>query len=549
MIIIATTTITNLYNGKHTQPGTTLNPTTGELEYRTETGIVSDWIAVKPLTAYSNTVSPDQTVGWSMPYFYDSNKKLLSYGKAFLQTFTTPANCYYIRMLGNTFRIDGKDIQINEGTVLLPFNGYAESEILQPRPVYYVSRCGNDANDGLSPQSPKKTLRSVNNLSNATILLKSGEEFTIDSAELQFGLGSNCILASYAGTVRPVISGYFKLNLVWTSYKASIYKASLAGMDFYTGANQKYDLSNIGHLLVNGEYNGKRVPTLDKLVNEGEFYIDENSQQIYYYTTSDITKTEFASARNSHGIVINGYNHTSILGIEIKGFGKHGIWIRDANNIQIKNNYVHHIGGCKISASGVRYGNGIEIWDTAEDIEVSSNHVTDCFDAGLTNQTTSVSKVQKGLLFKRNLVERCWYCIEVFGGNGKAPYNFMDIVYEENALSDSTDISKGYRYDAGLISGALFRVNNAKGNELILRSNICYLSQCYLIYCADANGLGGITFDGNIYIQKIGGNQFHPTTHKPVKNETLLLINENPATADEYAKKAYALALLLSYCH
>lgn len=544
MIIIANSVITNLYNGKHTEPGTSLNPTTGELEYRTETSIVSDWIPVKPQTAYSNTVSEDHTVGWSMPYFYDKNKKFLSSGKAFQVTFTTPANCYYMRMLGNTFRIDGKDIQINEGTVLLPFYGYAGSETIERKRVYYVSLSGNDENDGLSAQAPKKTLQSVNNLSYCTILLKSGDEFTIDAADMQFTLGSHCTLSSYGGTVRPVISGYIKLNPVWTTHKTNIYKTSLANKGFYTGANQKYDLSNIGHLLVNGEYNGKRVPSLDKLLNEGEFYVDENNALLYYYTKSDIKKSEFAFARNSHGIVINGAEQTAILGIEIKGFGRHGIWIRDSKNIQVKKNYVHHIGGCKISENGVRYGNGIEVWDNAEDIEVSFNRVTDCFDSGLSNQTSSSNKNQKKLLFKRNLVERCWYSIEVFGGNKKAPFNFMDIIYEDNVLSDSVDITKGYRYDAGQISGALFRVDNAKGNELILRNNICYLSQCYLIYCGDTSGLDGITFDGNIYIQRTGGNQFHPTSHKAAANETVLLIKESPVTADEYAKKAYVLSLI-----
>ena len=546
----------NLYNGKHTAAGTTLDTNTGEVIIKSDTGIVSDWIPVSPSTKYSNTVSADQTVGWSTAYYYDVNKKFISHEiKSFQATITTPSKAKYLRFAGNTFRVDNHDIQINEGTKLLPFDGYLP--FIRPEyvvdaladvsptahPTYYLSENGDDANNGLSDQYPKKTLLSVNGLSNCSILLKSGETFKLTSTAMpHFAIGENCVVSTYGGTEKAIINGYIDLTLEWTTHATNIYKASLANKGFYTGVKQNYDLSNVGHLLVNGVYNWKRVQTLAQLAKEGEYYIDEANIRIYYYTTSKITSLVFKSARNSHAIFFN-LSNSSISNIEITGFGRHGIQISGTNNIKIVNNYIHHIGGCKISSTGVRYGNGIELWDSGQNIVVERNHITDCFDAGMTNQTNS-AKTQTNISFKKNIVERCWYMIEVFDGSSTARATYKNIVYEDNILMDTMDVTKGYRYNAGQISCASFKVYCVTGNQLILRNNICYLSECYLINSVDTTGLGGITFDGNIYIQNKGGKLYYPSSIAIKKNEQLYLVSPTPTTTDEYARGAYALSLI-----
>ena len=59
--------------------------------------------------------------------FYDGNKQYISFVSSLPFSFTTPANCRYIKIRLNTNGVLDKKIQINEGTAATPYEPYTES--------------------------------------------------------------------------------------------------------------------------------------------------------------------------------------------------------------------------------------------------------------------------------------------------------------------------------------------------------------------------------------------------------------------------------------
>ena len=85
--------------------------------------------------------------------------------------------------------------------------------------------------------------------------------------------------------------------------------------------------------------------------------------------------------------------------------------------------------------NGVRYGNGVELWGGAEDVVVEDCDVSQCWDAGLTNQSNEPGSVQRNILWRANRVRDCEYSYEFWqqGGGGSA----SDVRLEDNVFEDA----------------------------------------------------------------------------------------------------------------
>ena len=83
--------------------------------------IVSDYIAVTPNTEY--TFNPNTSSGKSAKHcYYDTNKTFLSAISSGQQTFTTPADCYYMRF---SYRTTSYDIQLELGSSASSYAPYS----------------------------------------------------------------------------------------------------------------------------------------------------------------------------------------------------------------------------------------------------------------------------------------------------------------------------------------------------------------------------------------------------------------------------------------
>lgn len=131
---------------------------------------------------------------------------------------------------------------------------------IPPEAGYYFSENGNDANDGLSPETPKKSLSEISGLdftSIKNVFLERDGEFdgTINipvsgTAQVPFTINS------YGTGKKPIINSSVKLNGAWTLDSGNIYKYNVT--------------DDLNHVYLNGErLKNSRYP------NQGYFYIDD----------------------------------------------------------------------------------------------------------------------------------------------------------------------------------------------------------------------------------------------------------------------------------
>lgn len=102
----------------------------------------------------------------------------------------------------------------------------------------------------------------------------------------------------------------------------------------------------------------------------------------------------------------------------------HGFGGGDVKRIAIRRCEISWIGGGYLYVdtlgNGVRYGNGVELWGGAEDVLVEKCRISQCWDAGLTNQSNVPGSIQRNIVWRGNVVDRCEYSYEFWhqGENG-----------------------------------------------------------------------------------------------------------------------------------
>lgn len=311
--------------------------------------------------------------------------------------------------------------------------------------AYYISSSeGNDANDGLSPKTPKKSLDAFADISNINLFLKCGDTFQMNST---FSLGSNVILASYGEGARPILDFYQPLVVRWKKMKdyTNVWKAELKEVEELADTN-----CNVGQLLINGECNWKRKLKQSgddyaygeylTEVADGSFMVDEGNSVLYLYTASNPNDMNIEYALPAHGLSLNNIRGSRVLGMEITGAGFHGVSLSNVIGVEVKNCYIHHIGGGLLSGTGPRYGNAVELWDSGQQVTVSYNIADWIYDTCYTNQGSSAGAVQKEITFSYNIGRYCFWGIETWG-DGYAEQEFERIVYDGNVLMNACDVT------------------------------------------------------------------------------------------------------------
>lgn len=304
---------------------------------------------------------------------------------------------------------------------------------INPKKVYYFSATGDDKNNGLTPDYPKKNPSSYIKAGNCQCLLKSGDTFF---SNYGFNASSNLVISTYGGTERAAISLIRNDVGPISSYDPS--------NNIYTVALDKYS-QDIGWLKINNSKSWKKVLSLNNLTNNNEYFVDRPNKIIYIKSNDNIEGQTVDYSCNWNALNINGINNVIVENIEFSNAGTHGIFITYASNILINNCYVHDIGGAIQQSTGVKYGNGIEVWaNGCSNIIIYNNIVSDCFDAGITAQIDSSQNTDtKNIFVINNLIEKCNYGFECF--HSSTSNTIKKLVIENNLFYDEKDITGGYR--------------------------------------------------------------------------------------------------------
>jgi hypothetical protein len=85
----------------------------------------------------------------------------------------------------------------------------------------------------------------------------------------------------------------------------------------------------------------------------------------------------------------------------------------------------------------VRFGNGIELWMGATDVDVAYNRVDQVYDAGLTNQGAHGDYLQNNISWHDNIVSHTQFCFEIWDDSPRNQSTMQDIRFENNSCTNS----------------------------------------------------------------------------------------------------------------
>ena len=282
--------------------------------------------------------------------------------------------------------------------------------------TYYLSNEGDDKNDGLTPETARKTYEAV------SIVLKEGDAVLFRRGDIfrgQMKLTSGVTYAAYGEGVKPRLYGSRDgKESEWVATdEEDIYE--------YTGITGNY--SNI--IFNNGEFIGRPVQSRSQL----------KKRELNVYLGSRLT---IYSPNGNPGEIFNnieivdGYCLCTGSGVALKNvkfqnlcmmytgvhfFGALG----PVYGMEIEGCIMGYCGGRDLykGSKAISLGNCVEFWSVAVDINIHDNYFFQAFDAALTHQGPTTVKADSeqvratnytNIHYENNLIEYCTYDIEAF---------------------------------------------------------------------------------------------------------------------------------------
>ena len=374
--------------------------------------------------------------------------------------------------------------------------------------AYVSSTCGNDSNDGFTPESPFKTIKHALTKSDL-ILLKANDIFFSKGINLK---GKS--LSRYGKGSNPIIRGYKRLITPrWEYVEDNIWKLCLAD-DIFTGVDlQGSSMSNnIGCLY---EYDkdlihGRKVQYKYELKEDWDIWQTErigrdtppevfDSLYFYYEGNPNDLKLEF-----SIGCAAVLMEKSVIDGVDFCGYG---FGISAGTESVIRNCRIDAIGGMTQIRDGsyAVFGNGIEFYVSSnrENCLVENCIISRCYDCGVTIQASNYKQATpRNIIIRNNLIDRCCQGWEDFLRNDSNVV-YENCVFENNVVVNSGNTS-GFGYPASRFKYCHVLGNNFKGDKGMIIRNNTFVGGNY--YCSGAyNGkYKSNVWQGNTCVLKRG---------------------------------------------
>ena len=337
-------------------------------------------------------------------------------------------------------------IEVNKAAdeMLKKIEEYPDNITANGGKTYYLSNDGDDTQDGLTPETARRTYDSVRTQ------LKSGDALLFRRGDIFRGkmeLTSGVSYGAYGEGVKPRIYGSRDgLSAEWVA-------TDIEGVYEYTGITG--DLSNI--VFNSGEFIGRPIQKRENITRRAlNYYLgsrltlyspDGNPGEIFHNIEIVDAYTLFTG--DGSGLLENvKVQNLCVMYTGCHGFGALG----RTYNFEVEGCIIGFCGGRDLPLGGISIGNGIEFWSVAENINIHDNYVFQCFDAGLTHQGPSNTVSATNEQTKSN--------------------NFTNINYKNNLLEYNT-----YDFEAftcrSLSSQALSPEGTFTYNDVYITGNIC----------------------------------------------------------------------------
>lgn len=296
---------------------------------------------------------------------------------------------------------------------------------------YYVSPKGNDDNDGLTPATAFKTTNSKAFTSmvkpgDAVLFERGGVWRLSNSIKAREGV----IYGSYGTGEKPALymSPYnYAMAEFWLpSKRENIWKVSAADVD-------------IGLIVFNeGEIVGvKKSSGLVSLEKNGDYFYNADQDTVYVYCDKGNPGKVFNDIEigfRKSIISITRAKDVTVDNLKLKYTGTFGISLANSDGSTITNCEIGFIGGAYQNVKEMlRYGNGIQQWNSVYDQKIEHNWIYQVYDTGITwqgdysyvisndvvyndDKTINIAKSRidqyKNISYCNNLIEYCGMSIE-----------------------------------------------------------------------------------------------------------------------------------------
>lgn len=303
--------------------------------------------------------------------------------------------------------------------------------------TYYIdSILGNDSNNGLSKDFPKKTQETINPNPGDSVLFKCGSIY--DFLHLKNGLDKSPILySSYGDGQAPIFSASTDASHIndWKEIAPKIWQCQKAipgevGNFVFNGnectAALRWEKSDLSY---QGDFWDSRFGTCEKKVYTADeeivlLYSEKNPAE-FYNSVECISYNKRILVRTTDNIVIEN--------LHFKNSGVHALAGR-GKNVTIRNCVIENIGGCVWDKDlKVRFGNGIEFWVYGENVLIENCVFKNIYDSCVTHQGPGKDTIPtRNFICRNNVFDT--YSMAAFEYRDKMP---IDSTFENNVCRNA----------------------------------------------------------------------------------------------------------------
>ncbi len=366
-----------------------------------------------------------------------------------------------------------------------------DREVTCERIFYLSEQHGDDLNDGRTPESAWKTI---------DCLTAHKEEILPESAVLferggvyrgAFFARQGVFYGAYGEGDKPCLYGS-RRNLATVSWlptdKEHLWKCEGFSVD-------------IGIVVFeHGKYIGRRkVYSLEDVGQNFEFYYGDGV--LYLYMDLGNPADVFTSIEAGERTTLMDMpsctdGKVTVENLCFKYTGAHAISGSGLKDITVRNCEFGWIGGSILGKGPVRYGNAFELWGSCDNVLVENCWIYQCYDTGITFQT-SVGGIQQNLVFRNNLLEYCWWSTEMWN-NGGEESRTENVLVEGNHMRFAGYGWGDQRNDVVNATNVFSMIRDAK--NFVIKDNIFEGSLQTLARA------GGARYENNVYAQNYNKN-------------------------------------------
>ena len=397
--------------------------------------------------------------------------------------------------------------------------------------IYYLSADGDDANDGLSPQTPLRSIAKLNTLElkpSDGVMFRRGDvwrgKITTRKGVTYSAYGRGAKPRIYGSPCDAAVEGEWIATTTPNVYMYSFELSDDVGTLVFNGGEQNaIKILKVYHAdgTTTNVYTGEPFAGGCDLKRDLDFFHDyRDEKRLYLCSTEGNPSERFESIELlTRGNIINATDNVYIDNLCIMYGGSHGIGSGTTKGLRVTNCEIGWIGGSMLlpappeGGRDARYGNGIEIYGGCDEFVVDNCYIYQCYDAGITNQNqddvSDSSRTMRNVSFTNNLVERCEMSIEYYLGAQMKP---TEGIIENFLIEGNILRLAGYGWGdqhpepawAAHIKSWWMHQNEAY--NFTIRRNIFDRSDANVINIVAADAERLPQMEQNTYVQYLGGD-------------------------------------------